>query len=218
MSVRRRLEPGAEPEGERAGLKMGGDLRNTLRTLVLMSLAAEASAGQPVRIVAARGTAREEATRARLEEILGAYDLTRYTFTREVVIEEGARNHAFPVLTLNARFADSSDDLLASYVHEQVHWHLRQHDRRQREAVAELRRMYPGAPTSLPEGAESAYSTYGHLVTCYLEVQAMRRLTGRERAAGVLSRKSHYLWIYKTVISDEKRISLVVRGHGLELE
>lgn len=123
-----------------------------------------------------------------------------------------------PVLTLNVRFADSSDDLLSAYVHEQIHWYLKLHDTRQRRAVAELRRMYPGAPVGLPGGAENAYSTYGHIVTCYLELQAMRRLTDVERAAAVINRKRHYPWVYRTVMSDETRIASVVRGRGLEIK
>ena len=192
-------------------------MREVAGILLLLGVAAEASAGQPVRVAVARGTAGEQATKQRLEQVLGSYDVTKYTFTREAVIEEGARNHAFPVLTLHAGFADS-DDLLASYIHEQIHWHLREHESRQRRAVAELRRLYPGAPVGLPEGAENAYSTYGHLVTCYLEVQAIRKLLDRERAAGVISRKRHYLWIYATVLSDEERISSLVRIHGLGIE
>ena len=84
--------------------------------------------------------------------------------------------------------------------------------------MAELRRLYPGAPVGPPDGAENAYSTYGHLVTCYLEVQAVRELLDRERAAGVISRKRHYGWIYATVLSDEERIRSLVRSHGLEVE
>src|ERR1044071_7949153 len=79
-----------------------------------------------VTIDLAHGTDRERLTKATLEQVLASYDLKRYTFTRHVIIEERAINHAFPVLTLNARFARSADDLLSSYVHEQLHWHLRE--------------------------------------------------------------------------------------------
>ena len=41
-----------------------------------------------------------------LQQILGAYELHKYTFTREVVIEEHVVNHAFPVLTLNVFFGE----------------------------------------------------------------------------------------------------------------
>ena len=67
-----------------------------------------------VTINLAQGTDRERQTKALLEQVLESYDLSQYTFTRQVVIEERAINHAFPVLTLNVRFAQSADELLSS--------------------------------------------------------------------------------------------------------
>jgi hypothetical protein len=166
----------------------------------------------------AHGTDRERQTKAALERVLAAYDLRKYTFTRRVIIEQGAINHAFPALTLNTRFADSPDELLSSYIHEQLHWHLRERGTHQQEAVAELRRAYPGAPIGLPEGAENAFSTYGHLIDCYLEIQADRELIGPERTAAVIRNKGHYTWIYKTVLQDEDKIAGVVRRHRLEVK
>ena len=185
---------------------------------VIVALVFGAGLGPPVTIELAHGTEREQRTKARLEEVIAAHDLRKYTFTRKVVIEERAINHAFPTLTLNARFADSSDELLSSYVHEQLHWHLRDHASDQQAAVAELRRMYPNAPVGLPEGAESLFSTYWHLVDCYLEIQADRLLIGPERTAAVISDKGHYTWIYKTVLQDEPRIAAVVGHHHLDIK
>jgi len=184
----------------------------------IVALVLGAGLGPPVTIDLAHGTEREQRTKARLEEVIATYDLRKYTFTRKVVIEERAINHAFPTLTLNARFADSSDELLSSYVHEQLHWHLRDHAADQQAAVAELRRMYPNAPVGLPEGADSLFSTYGHLVDCYLEIQADRSLIGPERTAAVIADKGHYTWIYKTVLQDEPRIAAVVGHHHLGIK
>jgi hypothetical protein len=192
-----------------------------LAALWLLGLSARASVtpdAKPVRIDLAHGTEREQKTRAQLEHVLASYDLARYTFTRRVTIEERAINHAFPVLTLNARFADSPDELLSSYLHEQLHWHLRDHSSQQQDAVGELRRLYPAAPVGLPEGAENAFSTYGHLVDCYLEIQADRALIGRERTDAVIRDKGHYTWIYKTVLQDESRIAVLVSRHHLEVK
>jgi len=133
------------------------------------------------------------------------------------VIEERAINHAFPVLTLNARFANQSDDLLSSYIHEQLHWHLRDRESQQRSAVAELRRWYPKVPVGLPEGAETEVSTYGHLVDCYLEVVAARELLGPERAKVVMTNKPWYTWIYATVMRDEDRIASIVNRSQLRV-
>jgi len=171
-----------------------------------------------IKIDLAHETDRERQTKALLEQVIASYDLRKYTFTRQVVIEERAINHAFPVLTLNVRFAQSADELLSSYVHEQLHWHLRARGGDQQEAIAELGRMYPGAPVGLPEGADTAVSTYGHLVDCYLEIQADRQLIGPERTRAVINDKGHYTWIYRTVLQDEPRIAAVVSRHHLEVK
>jgi hypothetical protein len=189
-----------------------------MNALILTILLLGPGHGQTVSIDLARGSDRERRTKAQLEEVIASYDVGKYTFTREVLIQEGAMNHAFPVLTLNARFADSADELLSSYVHEQLHWYLRDHHAQQQDAIAELKRMYPNAPVGLPEGAETAYSTYGHLVDCYLEIQADRRLMGLERTAAVISHKAHYTWIYKTILQDESRIAAVVARHHLQIK
>ena len=167
-----------------------------------------------VAVSLAHGTAREAAIKARLDELLPKYDLRDYTFTQRVTIEEGVINHAFPTLTLNAGF-DDDDQLLSAYVHEQIHWHLREHRFQQDAAIAELRRFYPRIPVGLPEGADTPYSTYGHIVTCYLEMIADRRLMGDARAAAVIRGKRHYTWIYATVVRDEEKIAGVVKRHGL---
>ena len=163
-------------------------------------------------------TVREMQTAQALQKVVSSYDLKKFTFTREVVIEERAMIHAFPVLTLNVRFADSPDELLSSFVHEQLHWYLRDHDVQQKGAIAELRQMYPNAPVGLPEGADSAYSTYGHLVDCYLEIQADRELIGSKRTDELIKNKPWYTWIYKTILRDEQKISDVVDEHNLRIK
>ncbi|HMD36493.1 MAG TPA: hypothetical protein VKH42_16060 [Vicinamibacterales bacterium] len=194
-----------------------------MKTLILftvafpVALAGARMATPPVTIDLAHGTAREQQTKATLERVLADYDLKKLTFTKHVVIEERAINHAFPVLTLNVRFASSPDELLSSFVHEQLHWHLRDRGRDQQDAVGDLRRMYPNAPVGLPEGADSEVSTYGHLVDCYLEIVADRELIGPERTSAVIADKGHYTWIYDTVLRDEKRISDLVDRHHLRV-
>jgi hypothetical protein len=183
-----------------------------------LSLAVPAFAREGISIRTAHHGPREEQTAEQLKKLIGTYDLSKYTFTREVVIDRGAMNHAFPELTLNARWADAPDDLLSSYIHEQLHWYLREHDAQQKSAIDELRRMYPNAPVGLPEGAESAYSTYGHLVDCYLEIEADRQLIGPDRTTTAVKNKGHYTWIYETIFRDESRIAAVVDEHGLRIK
>jgi hypothetical protein len=185
---------------------------------LLAALLAGSSQAPAIRIDLAHRTEREARTKATLEQVLAAYDLKKYIFTKRAVIEERAINHAFPVLTLNARFASSPDELLSSFVHEQLHWHLRDHQRDQQAAVEELERMYPGAPVGGTDGAETPFSTYGHLVDCYLEILADRELLGPVRTDAVIQDKGHYTWIYATILRDEPRISGVVERHHLRVK
>jgi hypothetical protein len=194
-------------------------MRTVALLISLMTLVPAVSAMDtpPVAIELAHGTAREQMARTTLEQVLASYDLKKYTFTRKVIIEQGAINHAFPTLTLNAGFAASPDQLLSTFVHEQLHWHLRNRDSQQRAAVAELRRLYPRVPVGLPAAAESEYSTYGHLVDCYLEIVADRELLGTERTDAVIRAKPWYTWIYTTVLADEKLIAGIVDRHQLRV-
>ncbi len=181
----------------------------------LFSLSAFAS--DEIDIQTSHHSAREMQEKLELEQLLKKYDVSKYTFTHTVVIEERAMNHAFPVLTLNVRFLGSDDELLSSFLHEQLHWCLAQHRLAMEDAVRRLKQMYPRAPVGLPEGADTEYSTYGHLVDCYLEIQADRELIGRERTDGVIKNKPWYTWIYKTILRDENRIAALVNAERLEL-
>ncbi len=138
---------------------------------------------------------RELQTKAELEQVLRDYDLRKFTFTREVVIEE-----------------------LSSFIHEQLHWYLREHPAQMRDAVDQLRQFYPRVPVGGSEGAETEYSTYGHIIDCYLEIQADRQLIGEERTRAVIRDKKHYAWIYQTDLNDEPRITAIVHRERLQIE
>ena len=205
-----------------------GSVLRTLTGALVAWAAASLGAGQAasiafgsdsprIEIDLARGTPREQLAKQTLEQVLASHDLSKYTFTRKVVIEQGAINHAFPILTLNVYFASSPDELLSSYIHEQLHWHLRNRAAQQQAAITELRRLYPRVPVGLPASAENEYSTYGHLVDCYLEILADRELLGAERTAIVIHVKPWYTWIYTTVLTDEKQIAGVVDRHQLRV-
>jgi hypothetical protein len=191
---------------------------STLPTLAaLLSLSIAAVAADAIDIQTSHHSARELQEKLELEQLLKKYDVSKYTFTRKVVIEERAMNHAFPVLTLNVHFLGSDDELLSSFLHEQLHWYLAQHRPAMEDPVRRLKAMYPHAPVGLPEGADIEYSTYGHLVDCYLEIQADRELMGRERTDRVIKNKPWYTWIYKTILQDEDRIAALVKAERLEM-
>lgn len=189
-----------------------------LALFLALLLTAPVLASPPIFISTAGGTAREFETELTLKREIAAYDLRPYTFTNQVVIQRGAMNHSFPEITLNVRYADAPDALLSSYIHEQLHWYLRDHNAQRIDGIRRLRRLFPDAPTRYPEGAGSAVSTYGHLLVCYLEMQADRRLLGQARTTAVIRQTPWYTWIWKTVVDDEATIAAVVRDEHLEIE
>ena len=189
-----------------------------LAWMLLLAVALPA-AGARVTIELKHGSETERETKEQLERLLASYDLKRYTFTHAVIIEDKVIPHSHPVLTLSTRYIGEDDRLLSVYVHEQLHWYLVEHHRQTEAAKADLRRMYPKVPVGPPDGAMDEESTYLHLVDCYLEMQADRKLMGDKRAAAVMEFLSgdHYRWVYATILRDEQAIGAVLAKHGLLL-
>jgi len=159
----------------------------------------------------------------RIRDLLAAlrrrHDLGRFEFTRHVRVVPAGPTHSHPVLTLGTRFAETEDLLLATYLHEQMHWYLWRLGGPDYDPVApffdELVRRYPAAPTRLPEGARSYEQTYVHLVVCWLELEALSGLIGRERAQAIADTQWGYRWIYRTVITDREPLRQLLTEHGL---
>jgi hypothetical protein len=147
------------------------------------------------------------------------HDLARFEYTRIVRIVPGGDTFSHPVLTLGNRFAGSEDALLSTYLHEQMRWYLWHLGTPERDPVApffdELVRRYPGAPTSLPDGARNYESTYLHLVVNWLEIAATSELIGRPRACAVAEESHTYRWIYRTVLADWDRLAELYERHGI---
>ncbi len=150
----------------------------------------------------------------RLRALLEVVDTTRWQFTDRVVVEHGALPHSHPVLTLSTRRYENDNQLLADYVHEQLHWFLAGRDEDCASAIAELRKLYPQVPVGHPEGARDEYSTYLHLLLCPIEHFAMVDLIGAEAAEQVRRfwQTDHYCWIYRKVEEDwEQLIEIIER-------
>lgn len=153
------------------------------------------------------------------EKLLKKYDVSRYLFTKKVQIEDGVIPHSHPILTLNTRYIDQPLKQLTTFLHEQIHWWVSENDDGVSAAIAEFRKRYPKIPTERREIARNEYSTYLHLVVCYLELIAMRDVAGEKAAAEAFNwlKGHHYRWIYRTVLKDEAEIAEVVKRHGLML-
>jgi hypothetical protein len=166
-----------------------------------------------VRVSTVAGSRAEEQTRDQLLQLLQRYDLTRWRFTEDVQIEEGAISHSHPVLTLNTRYLEDDDLLLADYVHEQLHWFSKDGTGRVAAAMRELEQLCPDLPTEFPAGSGDRFSTYLHLVICYLEYVALIELIGPTKAREAVGRRHVYTAIYATIVGEYDRIGAVVARH-----
>lgn len=162
----------------------------------------------------------EVKTKAKLQQLLKTYDLSKWVFTDTVVIETGVIPHSHPVLTINTRDRDQDMLLLSTFVHEQIHWYVANRDSAREKAINEFREIYPNIPAGRKEGgARNKYSSYLHLIVCYLEYEGMIELAGDKKGEEAIEYWSnhHYTWIYKEVLNNGDKIKPVLRKHGFKI-
>src|SRR5918911_4326373 len=127
----------------------------------LLLFSALSRAQEKVEISLKNNSESEAQTKERLQKLLQRYDLSKWMFTRKIMIEDKVIPHSHPVLTLSTR--EDGDVLLATFVHEQIHWFLDEHSERTEKAKKELRAIYPKVPVGPPDGARDEDSSYLHL-------------------------------------------------------
>jgi hypothetical protein len=159
----------------------------------------------------------ERATEAQLDRLLYKYDLTPWLFTRAVVIDDDATPHSHPVLTLHTRHLRDDLLLLSTFIHEQSHWYLTEHQVDVDAAVLELRAIAPGLPVGFPDGAQSETSSYEHLIVIALEERGLKRLVGELAAHEVMDfwATDHYRTLYRVVLEKRAEVWRVIRAHRL---
>src|SRR5580693_7659189 len=114
------------------------DIKKILIASAVLFVALGASAQTPkLNIKTKNGLPQEEQRKEQMERLAKQYDLKKYTVSRDILIERGAMNHSYPVLTLNLRFLDNDDLALSAYVHEQGHWVLMERHRADNPALFE---------------------------------------------------------------------------------
>jgi pimeloyl-ACP methyl ester carboxylesterase len=144
----------------------------------------------------------EKETKARLDSLLERYDLSKWTFTNKVIVKEGMRSRSHPVLTIATQHRDDPHLLIATFLHEQIHWFVKS-TIGGRDIMRELRQKFPDVPVTLSEGGgHNRFSTYLHLNVCYHEYRAMEELFGTEKAEEALLRRDVYAWVYRTIFDD----------------
>jgi hypothetical protein len=200
--------------------KRGNCANRTLAPVAMVLVASALLAETPkLNIRTRNGLAQEEQRKQQMERLAEHYDLSKYTITRDIVIERGAINHFSPVLTLNLRFLDNDDLALSAYIHEQGHWVLMERHRPDNpRLLADLQQTFPNLDYRVPEGDGELRSSYFHIAVCMLEWQAMEELVGPERARKVIEWKQHdhYTGIYALVLSRREQVGNVMDRHGVK--
>ncbi len=194
---------------------MGRRWAPILAAAAVLTAVGDARAQLDVRL--ANDSDAERATRARLLALVEEHDVSDWIYTTEILIDQDQIPHSHPVLTLHTRSLGDDDMLVSTFIHEQFHW-LEEGEASVafRAAMADFERMYPDAPAREGGGARDVESTYRHLIVCDLEFQGMTRLIGEARARELLTRITHYEWIYERVLTDQ-RVREVNERHGFVL-
>ena len=195
-------------------------MRKTLAPIALTLLASLLLAETPkLNIRTKNGFPREEERKQQMERLAKQYDLSRYTITRDVIIERGAMNHSSPVLTLNLRFLDNDDLALSAYVHEQGHWVMMERHRADGPRIFEdLHQTFPNLDYRMPSGDGELRSSYFHIAVGMLEWQAMEELAGPERARKVIEwkQRDHYTGVYAILLSHRDQVEAVLDRHDVK--
>ena len=162
-------------------------------------------------------TARERETADQLRRLVDQYDVSRWIRTRDILIEEKAIPHSHPVLTLNTRHLQQDDLLLATFLHEQLHWIVLEYQDALSHALQDIRELAPVLPTGFPEGADAEAASYLHVIINYLEWDALSELVGEARAHQVMLfwANDHYKAIYDLVLRERAAIQVIVERHNL---
>ena len=194
------------------------DLKRRILFFAVALAMSQAASGQVnLEITLKQGTPDEARTRDQLRRLLATYDLSPWIYTTSIVIDERAIPFSHPVLTLHTRHAKDDELLLSTFVHEQFHWFLAERREPTELAIADLRKLFPTVPAGGTAGARDEYSTYLHLLVCYLEQQADLRVLGELKTKQVMDfwATDHYTWVYQTVIGRSKEIGQIMRERKL---
>jgi len=191
--------------------------RRVVVGVVMLALNHAAFGQAKLEIMLKQGTPGEARTRDQLQRLLATYDLSPWIYTRSIVIDERAIPFSHPVLTLHTRHAKDDELLLSTFVHEQFHWFLTERREATEEAITDLRKLFPTVPAGGTTGARDEYSTYLHLMVCYLEQQADLQLLGELKTKQVMDfwAADHYTWVYQTVVSRSRDIGRIMRDRKL---
>jgi hypothetical protein len=156
-------------------------------------------------------------TRQNLNHLFQVYNLSPYIFTNEIIIESKVIPHSHPILTLNTRYAEKPQMLLAVFIHEQLHWWAEIRKASMQGALIDIKQLFPSLPK---EGvAKDESSTYLHFLICFLEYDALIQFVTKKEADKIIheliEEDKIYPWIYSQVVLNFKEINAIVERNNL---
>jgi hypothetical protein len=167
--------------------------------------------------IAGKNIERETQTKQQLENLLSKYNLDKYLFSKEVVIAWLAVSHSDPVITLGTNHLENDNELLSVFLHEELHVYLGLNKENTENAISQLKSIYPDVPNESKGGAKTEYSTYLHLIVCFLEYEELTKIIGMDEAIKTLLSNSKYKWVYEKVIKDYESIKKIIENSKLPL-
>lgn len=154
-----------------------------------------------------------------LNKILEKYDLSKYYFTKKIILKAFGVPHSHPKLTLTSRYLrnkdNPSDELLSNFIHEQLHWYLENNKDKEIKLIEILKKKYPNLKIELPFGARGEYSTYLHIIINFLEYNALNKFIGVKKAKDIVKKKPYYTDIYKLVVNSYNDILKLIKEYKL---
>ena len=144
-------------------------------------------------------------------------NLGPYLFTRKIVVARHAVPHSHPILTLNTRWVENPDRILAQLLHEEWHWWAAAHPLMTTLVIKTFQAHYPNLPIMPPAGANGLKSTYLHILVCALEYFSMAVLLCNHVAEKILRQEIHgdyYTEIYTLVERHKDSIAATLIGLG----
>ena len=184
-------------------------------TLLLLSVIVYAKSPD-IEIQLHDGNKAEKQGEQMIQEFLKKYDLSKYIFTKKIIIQSRAIPHSHPVLTLNTRQIDQPDKYLSTFIHEQIHWFFDGANSKNTDKfVAAIKKLFPIIPDSKNGGAKDEYSTYLHLGVCYYEFIALSHYIGEDKAKNVFETSDVYSWLDKQVLEKGPVISETLKSNAL---
>ena len=150
-----------------------------------------------------------------LKKLIYKYDLSSFLYTKHIILDSKARSISHPILTVNTKYAAYPPILLSNFLHEELHWWMKQNQEKVQVALPDLKKAFKNSP--MIKGAKDPDSTYRHLIICWMEYMAVLKYMGEDVAKANLQHfiqvDRRFPWIYTHVLKDSQQIWDIVGKH-----